>query len=58
MGVMAEVVNSLIWGADRIDRIDSKSMQPSETLGLLAILKLNDDILFQYSICILKDKNS
>jgi len=28
---------AIIWGADRIDRIDSKSMQPSETLGLLAI---------------------
>ncbi|MDF3001087.1 MAG: hypothetical protein K0Q48_1206 [Bacillota bacterium] len=40
---MAEVAKPLIRGADRIDRIDSKSMQPSETLGLLATLKLNED---------------
>lgn len=26
----------MIGGADRMDHIDSKSMQPSETLGLLA----------------------
>lgn len=37
---LAGTPQQLIWGADRIDRIDSKSMQPSETLGLLAILKL------------------
>jgi len=45
LGSLAEIAKQFIWGADRIDRIDSKSMQPSETLGLLAIFLLKGRIL-------------
>ncbi len=46
-GSLAEVAKQLIWGADRIDRIDSKSMQPSETLGLLAIFMPNKEEYYE-----------
>lgn len=32
-----------IWGADRMDHMDSKSMQPGETPGHLAILICGPD---------------